>query len=96
MTSSFTESIVEDAALAWLEGLGYAVVHGPEIAIGEPSAERSDPNYRDVVLERRLRKALGHLESRPAGRGSGRCLSRAGRGDAPSLVNATVPCIGCL
>ena len=48
---TFTESVVEDAALAWLEGLGYAVVHGPEIAVGEPSAERSDPNYRDVVLE---------------------------------------------
>ncbi len=53
---AFTESIVEDAALAWLEGLGYAVLHGPEIAAGELAAERSDPNYRDVVLERRLRQ----------------------------------------
>ena len=26
------ESIVEDVALAWLESLGYAVKHGPEIA----------------------------------------------------------------
>lgn len=25
----FSESIVEDAALAWLETLGYAVLHGP-------------------------------------------------------------------
>ena len=25
----FTESVVEDAALAWLEGFGYAVLHGP-------------------------------------------------------------------
>ena len=33
----FTESVVEDAALAWLEGLGYAVLHGPEIAAGEPA-----------------------------------------------------------
>ena len=47
---SFTESIVEDAALAWLEGMGYAVLHGPNIAVGEPAAERSDPNYSDVVL----------------------------------------------
>ena len=31
----FTESVVEDAALAWLESLGYAVKHGPEIAPGE-------------------------------------------------------------
>jgi len=26
---TFTESIVEDASLAWLEALGYAVLHGP-------------------------------------------------------------------
>jgi hypothetical protein len=31
---AFTESVVEDAALAWLESLGYAVKHGPEIAPG--------------------------------------------------------------
>ena len=30
--SGFTESIVEDAALAWLETLGYAVIHGPDIS----------------------------------------------------------------
>ena len=47
--TAFTESIVEDAALAWLEALGYAVLHGPDIADGEPGAERSDPNYRDPV-----------------------------------------------
>ena len=31
----FTESVVEDAALAWLENLGYTIKHGPEIAPGE-------------------------------------------------------------
>ncbi len=60
---SFTESIVEEAALAWLEALGYVVLHGPEIAAGEPGAERGDPNYRDVVLERRLRQALARLNT---------------------------------
>ena len=34
-----TESIVEDAALAWLESLGYVVKHGLEIAPGELGAE---------------------------------------------------------
>ena len=57
----FTEFIVEDAALAWLEGLGYAVLHGPDIAIGEPAAERTDPNFCDVILEDRLRQALARL-----------------------------------
>jgi hypothetical protein len=29
---NFTEPIVEDAALAWLDALGYAVLHDPAIA----------------------------------------------------------------
>lgn len=40
INGAFSESVVEDAALAWLEGLGYAVLHGPAIAAGEPIAER--------------------------------------------------------
>ncbi len=55
------ESVVEDAALAWLEALGYAVLHGRDIAFGEPAVERYDPNYRDVVLEQRIRQALVRL-----------------------------------
>ena len=61
MSGAFTESIVEDAALAWLGALGYTVRHGPDIATGEPGAERSDPNYRDVVLEGRPRQSLVRL-----------------------------------
>jgi type I restriction enzyme R subunit len=57
--SRFTESVVEEAALEWLEGRGYTVKHGPEIAPGELFAERSD--YGQVVLERRLRDALAQL-----------------------------------
>ena len=30
MNSSFAESVVEDTALALREGLGYAVLHGPD------------------------------------------------------------------
>jgi len=29
---NFSESVVEEAALAWLEALGYLIAHGPEIA----------------------------------------------------------------
>lgn len=39
----FAESVVEEAALNWLDSLGYAVLHGPDIAAGEPDAERSNP-----------------------------------------------------
>lgn len=37
--SAFTEFIVEDAALAWLEALGWTVKHGPDVATGKPHAE---------------------------------------------------------
>ena len=57
--SGVTESVVEQAALAWLESLGWDVLHGPDIAPGEPAAERG--NYGQVVLERRLRDALAWL-----------------------------------
>ena len=54
MSQPITESVVEEAALEWLEGMGYSILYGPTLAVGEPAAERSDPNYRDVILEQRL------------------------------------------
>ena len=57
----FTESVVEDAALDWLKTLGYAVLHGPEIAVDGSAPERAEEDYRDVVLEGRLRGALERL-----------------------------------
>ena len=54
-----SESTVEQAALAWLESLGWNVAHGPDIAPDTLTAERVD--YGEVVLERRLRDALARL-----------------------------------
>src|SRR6266513_6342503 len=59
MPGKFTESVVEDAALAWLEELGCAVLHGPEIAPGELAAERA--GFGETVLAMRLRAALRKL-----------------------------------
>src|SRR5450759_186033 len=84
--SSFTESIVEDAALAWLESLGYAVLHGPDIAVGMPGAERSDPNYRYVILERRLRDALVRLNPNLPVDALEDAFRKLTRTDAPSLL----------
>jgi type I restriction enzyme R subunit len=81
-----TESIVEDAALAWLEALGYQVLHGPDIAAGEPGAERSDPNYRDVVLEGRLRQALVRLNRDLPPEALEDAYRKLTRTDAPSLL----------
>ena len=57
--TTFTESTVEDAALAWLESLGWNVAHGPDMAPDTPGAERGD--YGAVVLERRLHDTLVRL-----------------------------------
>ena len=58
-SATFTESEVEDAALEWLEGLGWQVAHGPNIAPHKAAAERTD--YSEVTLERRLREGLVRL-----------------------------------
>ncbi|MGH8590152.1 MAG: type I restriction endonuclease, partial [Gammaproteobacteria bacterium] len=58
-STAFAESVVEDAALAWLESAGWSVHSGAEIAPGEPAAERID--YGQVVLSKRLRDALARL-----------------------------------
>jgi type I restriction enzyme, R subunit len=83
---NFTESIVEDAALSWLEALGYQVLHGPDVAAGEPGAERSDPNYRDVLLERRLRDALKRSNPDLPSEALNDALRKLTPVDAPSLV----------
>ena len=57
--SGITESIVEQAALAWLESVGWRIRNGAEIAPGEPAAERDD--YGQVILALRIRDALARL-----------------------------------
>ncbi len=56
---SLNESHVEDAALTWFGELGYAVGHGPQLAPGEPAAERN--SFGEVVLVGRLREAIRRL-----------------------------------
>ncbi len=84
--SAFTESVVEDAALAWLEALGYAVLSGPAIAAGEPGAERTDPAYRDVILDRRLRHALVGLNPNLPSEALEDAFRKLTRVDAPTLA----------
>jgi len=84
MNRSFTESIVEEAALAWLQSLGYSILHGPDIAPGEPFTERDD--YGQVVLERRLRQALQRLNPHAPPDALDEAFRRLTRPDSPSLV----------
>ena len=54
-----TESVVEEAALVWLEELGYAILNGPEIAPDGLFAQRA--SYGEVILPERLRTAIERL-----------------------------------
>lgn len=56
---AFTESVVEEAALACLELTGWRIEHGPVIAPDMPAAARRD--YGEVVMAQRLREALARL-----------------------------------
>jgi len=88
--TGITEDVVERAALDWFQGLGYEIVHGPEIAPGEPGAERS--TYGDVVLADRLRAALARLNPHLPADALEDVYRQVTRTDSPSLVltNRTV------
>ena len=83
-TTRFTESTVEQAALAWFEALGYTILSGPEIAPGEPAAERED--YGQVVLERRLLQALQRLNPQVPSDALEEAFHKLTRPDSPALV----------
>ncbi len=51
-----------------------------------PAAERGDPDYRDVVLEGRLRQALVRLNPNLPPEALEDAYRKLTRGDAPSLV----------
>jgi len=59
LAMTLNEAIVEEAALGWFQALGYAALPGPQLAPGEPAAERD--SFADVVLVGRLRQAIGRL-----------------------------------
>ena len=54
--SVIAESHVEEAALAWLAELGYAIASGPDI--GPDGAHPERAAYGDVILVGRLRAAI--------------------------------------
>lgn len=57
--SVFNENTVELAALEYFAELGYRTLHGPDIAPGEPGAERD--SYEEVFLWGRLRDAIRRI-----------------------------------
>ena len=81
---TLTESHVKNAALFWFSEQGYAVAHGPEIAPGEPAAERD--SFAGVVLEGRLRAAIYRLNPGMPGEALEEAQRKVLRLATPSLV----------
>jgi hypothetical protein len=57
----FIQSIVADAERAWVESLGYAIKHGPEIARGEFHAERAAPVANNATTRLRGNMQKMHI-----------------------------------
>jgi type I restriction enzyme R subunit len=90
--STFNESTVEEAALSWFEELGYGIGHGPEIAPGEPAAERA--SFGDVVLVGRLREAIDRINPDIPHEAREEALRKVLRVSTPSLVGPIGPSTG--
>jgi type I restriction enzyme R subunit len=78
------ESVIEQAALAWLEALGYNILYGPEIAPGEPAAERED--YEQVILESRFSQALQRLNPQAPADALEEAFRKLTRPEFPALI----------
>jgi type I restriction enzyme R subunit len=81
MTTPFTESIVEQATLDWLAGLGWQTAFGPEIVDSERGGD-----FGRVVLEGRLRQALQRLNPNVPPDALEEAFRKLTRPDLPSLV----------
>src|SRR5680860_538699 len=82
--SDFSESIVEDAALEWLDAAGWAKVYGESIAPGEPAAEGTE--FTQTTLEVRLRAALARLNPDLPASAVEDAFKRLLRAEGPDLV----------
>ena len=82
--SKLTESHVEDAALAWLEELGYGVKAGPDIAPDSAAPERA--SYDTVVLAKRLERAVARLNPAISEGARAEALRRLTLAEYPGLV----------
>ena len=81
---TFTESIIEEAALEWLAALKYQVAFGPELAFDGSKAERE--NYQEVVLPGRLQEALVRINPTLPQEALGEAFRQLTRPDQPSLL----------
>ncbi len=79
-----TEREVEAAALEWLAGLDYAVLHGSDIGPEGAASERG--SYDEVLLTGRLREALVRLNPNLPAAALEEVLRKVRQTETPSLV----------
>ena len=82
--NSITEIDIETAALNWLAGMGYSVLHGPDIAPDAPDAERS--RYEDVALTGRFRNAVARLNPNIPSESQDEAVQKVLSPSSPSLI----------
>jgi len=84
MNKHFTESVIEQAALAWLDNIQYSVVFGLDIAPEGASSERE--NYGQVVLLNRLQQSLITLNPKIPSDAIEEAIRKLTKLDSPSLI----------
>jgi type I restriction enzyme R subunit len=84
VSSSFAESHVEEAALAWLSELGYSPANGLDIGPDGGKPERA--SYGDVLLVERLRAAIAKLNPTLDAETRAEVLAKLTQTLTPSLV----------
>lgn len=86
MSATFTESIVEQAALAWFESIGYATVNGATISPNGEAPERD--SFSEVILPRRLQDALARLNPGIPSEALDEAFRKLTRIHSPLLIDA--------
>jgi type I restriction enzyme, R subunit len=80
----FAESHVEEAALAWLAELGYAMANGLDIGPDGGATERA--SYGDVLLVARVHAAIAKLNPALSGETRAEVFAKLMQAETPSLV----------
>ncbi|MFP4029614.1 MAG: type I restriction endonuclease subunit R [Candidatus Brocadiia bacterium] len=84
MNTGTKESTIEQTALDWFRGLGYEVVHGPDIS---PDGNRpARDNYRQVVLSDRLRDAVRRINPELSPDAVNRVVRKVEESESPDLT----------
>jgi type I restriction enzyme R subunit len=87
MRQGFTESVIDEATLAWLESLSWTVKHSLAIAPSELASERN--NYGQVLFTQRLRETLARLSPTLPAEAIENAFRKLTRPEGPTLESRT-------